>query len=173
MQNTAVHFLINSITHLQGSCPYLKFQEIHCLFHVIVLYYRYKRECCPANGLRSLASHKNDRSVCETGGGHFLLPKIFQAMSNIPKPTVAISVSRAKVSKSVMVHPPFRSEASGVQQCRLPDTVPKSCKTACRMWAALSYFKYNRHSVVFQQKMTAQFSPLVRSFFVIDLPERY
>ena len=95
------------------------------------------------------------------------MPKIFQAMSNIPKPTVAISVSRAKVSKSVMVHSPFRSEASGVQQCRLPDTVPKSCKTA------LSYFKYNRHSVVFQQKMTAQFSPLVRSFFVIDLPERY
>ena len=46
-------------------------------------------------------------------GGHFLLLKIFQATSKTPKPTVASNVSKAKVSKSVIEHPPFRCEASG------------------------------------------------------------
>ena len=46
-------------------------------------------------------------------GGHFLLLKIFHAMSNVPKPTVASNVSRAKVSKSVIEHHPFRCGASG------------------------------------------------------------
>ena len=38
-------------------------------------------------------------------GSHFLLLKIFQAISNAPKPTVASNVSKARVSKSVIEHP--------------------------------------------------------------------
>ena len=60
-----------------------------------------------------VSQSKNDRSELDTEGGHFLLLKIFHAMSKTPKPTVASNVSRAKVSKSVMKHPPFRSGASG------------------------------------------------------------
>ena len=41
------------------------------------------------------------------------MPKIFHAISNIPKPTVARSVSRARVSKSVIEHPPFRFRVGG------------------------------------------------------------
>ena len=42
--------------------------------------------------------------------------KIFHAISNTPKPTVASNVSRAKVSNSVIEHHPFRSRASGARQ---------------------------------------------------------
>ena len=42
-----------------------------------------------------------------------MLLKIFQATSKTPKLTVASSVSRAKVSKSVIEHHPFRCGASG------------------------------------------------------------
>ena len=60
-----------------------------------------------------VSQSKNDRSELDTEGGHFLLLKIFHAMSKTPKPTVASNVSKAKVSKSVIDHPPFRSGASG------------------------------------------------------------
>ena len=55
-----------------------------------------------------------------------MLLKIFHAMSNTPKPTVASSVSRAKVSKSVMEHPPF-AFASGVshKNASIPDAKPE------------------------------------------------
>ena len=55
---------------------------------------------------------KDDRTKWKPGG-HFLLLKIFHAMSKTPKPTVASNVSKAKVSKSVIEHPPFRCGASG------------------------------------------------------------
>lgn len=42
-----------------------------------------------------------------------MLLKIFHAISNMPKPTVASKVSRAKISKSVMKHHPFHRKASG------------------------------------------------------------
>lgn len=55
-----------------------------------------------------------------------MLLKIFHAMSNMPKPTVASSVSRAKVSKSVMEHPLFRICVRGEQQkCVNPDAKPE------------------------------------------------
>ena len=59
---------------------------------------------------------KNDRRVGSSWGGHFLCVKIFHAISNTPKPTVASNVSRAKVSNSVIEHHPFRSRASGARQ---------------------------------------------------------
>ena len=34
-------------------------------------------------------------------------------MSNAPKPTVASNVSKARISKSVIEHPPFRSRVRG------------------------------------------------------------
>ena len=46
-------------------------------------------------------------------GGHFLLLKIFHAISKMPKLTVASNVSRAKVSKSVMKHPPLSQWSVG------------------------------------------------------------
>mgnify|MGYP000546809637 CR=1 FL=1 len=42
--------------------------------------------------------------------------KIFQAISKTPKLTVASNVSRAKVSKSVIEHPPFRVCERGNKQ---------------------------------------------------------
>ena len=58
-------------------------------------------------------SQRMTAQVCDAEGGHFLLLKIFQATSKTPKPTVASNVSKAKVSKSVIEHPPFRCGASG------------------------------------------------------------
>ena len=57
--------------------------------------------------------NKNDRSGLRRWGGHFLLLKIFHATSKTPKLTVASNVSKAKVSKSVIEHHPFRCGASG------------------------------------------------------------
>ena len=72
-----------------------------------------------------MSTIKGDRTSWELGG-HFLCVKIFHAMSNMPKPTVASSVSRAKVSKSVMKHPPFRIKRRGcIKIVCLPDARPE------------------------------------------------
>ena len=94
--------------------------------------------------------NKNDRSGLDAEGGHFLLLKIFHAMSNMPKPTVASSVSRAKVSKSVMEHPPFRICVRGEQQkCVNPRREAGEARphAVCRQ---RSRDQYNRRFALFQ-----------------------
>ena len=60
-------------------------------------------------------------------------------MSNMPKPTVASNVSRAKVSKSVMKQSPLSRKASGVHKnSASPTPGRKGEQTACRMWTAFS-----------------------------------
>ena len=100
-------------------------------------------------------------------GSHFLLLKIFHAMSNIPKSTVASNVSKARVSKSVIEHPKVYS-----------------CKQYYSPAVAISaglWYNINEESAVWQtvstfpvdqQKMIAR---LVagRSFFVIKDLVRY
>ena len=52
----------------------------------------------------------------------------------MPKPTVASKVSRAKISNSVMKHPPFASERQGHDKnIRLPDAQAGKGSTAYRM----------------------------------------
>ena len=100
-------------------------------------------------------------------GSHFLLLKIFHAMSNIPKSTVASNVSKARVSKSVIEHPKVYS-----------------CKQYYSPAVAISaglWYNINEESAVWQtvstfpvdqQKMIAR---LVagRSFFVMKNFIRY
>lgn len=60
-------------------------------------------------------------------------------MSNMPKPTVASNVSRAKVSKSVMKQSPLSRKAPGVHKnSASPTPGRKGEQTACRMWTAFS-----------------------------------
>ena len=58
-----------------------------------------------------------------------MLLKILYAISNVPKPTVASNVSRAKVSKSVIDITPFAVERRGHNKnVRLPDVRPERCR---------------------------------------------
>ena len=114
-----------------------------------------RRECCQANGqhlLQHVNSTKNDRTSCRTLGGHFLLLKIFHAMSNMPKPTVASSVSRAKVSKSVMEHPPFRMWSVRGEQQKCVASPTRGRRGADRLPYVDSILRdqYNRRFALFQ-----------------------
>ncbi len=79
-----------------------------------------------------------------------MLLKIFHAISNMPKPTVASSVSRASVSKSVMKHHPFRCEASGYdKKLAFPTRSRKGTDRLPYVDSALEK-QYNRRSAFFQ-----------------------
>ena len=105
----------------------------------------------PANQLQ-----KNDRRVGSSWGGHFLCVKIFHAISNMPKPTVASKVSRAKISNSVMKHHPLRIRASGARQKHSP---PR--RSGRKGFDRLPYIdstlksQYTRRSDCFQQAETS------------------
>ncbi|UYJ02451.1 MAG: hypothetical protein OGM65_05395 [Faecalibacterium prausnitzii] len=79
------------------------------------LWYNINEESAVWQTVSTFPANQLQEMIAQVGswGGHFLLLKIFQAISKTPKLTVASNVSRAKVSKSVMKHPPFRSGASG------------------------------------------------------------
>ena len=82
--------------------------------------------------------------------------KIFHAISNMPKPTVASNVSRARVSNSVMKHHPFRSKASGAfwdnkKWISLSDAKPERRDRLPYVDNILA-FKYTRRISVFQHQ---------------------
>ena len=79
------------------------------------LWYNTDKESAVWQTVSTFSVDQLQKMIAQVGswGGHFLLLKIFQATSKTPKPTVASNVSKAKVSKSVIEHPPFRYGASG------------------------------------------------------------
>ena len=79
------------------------------------LWYNINEESAVWQTVSTFPVDQLQKMIAQVGswGGHFLLLKIFQATSKTPKPTVASNVSKAKVSKSVIEHPPFRCGASG------------------------------------------------------------
>ena len=100
------------------------------------LWYNTTKESAVWQTVSTFPASQSQRMTARVGswGGHFLLLKILYAMSNMPKPTVASSVSRAKVSKSVIEHHPFRCGASGAQQkCSPSRRRAGKVQTACRM----------------------------------------